>query len=91
MSLLHQLSQCLQHFLTVVLKAPIDFIDLLILHNPQSAVSLLDQAGIMTHQNDTWGEEEEEMGRREGEAGRGQKVREAGNCPTSFIFIDCIC
>lgn len=73
-TLLHQLSQGLQHLLTVVLKAPIDFIDLLVLHNPQSAVSLQDQAGIMAHQNDTWGEEQEEMGRREGGVGRQGEV-----------------
>lgn len=66
---LHQLSQSLQHLLTIVLKVSIYFIDLLILHHPQSAVGFLDEAGIVTHQNDPCREEEGRGRREEGKEG----------------------
>ena len=52
--LVYQLPQALQHFLAIVLEATIYFIDIFILHDPQSAVCLLNKPRIMTDQDNSY-------------------------------------
>lgn len=51
----------------VVVKVPVDFADALVLDDPELTVGLLDQSGIVTHQNNSC-------------RGRGERVKHAYRC-----------
>lgn len=50
----HGLSQGLQHLTFVIIKVSINLIDAAVFYDPQLALSLCDEPGIMTHNDHSW-------------------------------------